>query len=216
MQGTSARTMQIHIWTPAGELFTFSDLDSFDSVAKFQGRLAALSGIAAERQKLTFRGRHLESSRVLVEYGIHEHHQGIITVEFEDSGVPCVFESNDSGVSDSSENGNLLLHSPRLVDLHSPRLMDSLQMASNSHFQEFGSKTVAASETSTCVPSECTSECGDVESCGASVLIPSVSSFTRGYSGDAFVDANSAHVTYLLLRHKRLEAAGLGVSTLCR
>lgn len=191
--------MQIHIWTPSGELITFSDLSSWDSVAELQNRLAVTTGIAYDRQKLTFRGRHLERSHVLVEYGIHEHHQGIITVGFEEVR-PCGHESDELGVSNSSDIRD---YSDNLPLRH--------------HCEDFGSKhVIASSETSTCLPSECTSDCGDVDSCGASVIVCDVISFTQGSSGDAFVDANSAHVKYLLLRHQRLEAAGLGVRTLCR
>jgi len=196
-------SMQIHVWTPAGVLLTLNDLSSWDSVANLQSRLAVLAGIVPEQQRLTFRGRRLETSRVLVEYGIHEHHQGIITIEFEEEGIPCVSESNVLRLSDSFAIGNSLLDSPllnRLPPITGP---------------ECGSKhLLAGSEASTCLPSECTSDCGDAESCGASVLLQDLPPI--GSSGDPFIDANSAHVTYLLMRRQRLEAAGLGVRTLCR
>jgi hypothetical protein len=188
--------MLIHIWTPRGELLELNDLNSWDSVADLQGRLAVLADIPAQRQKLTFRGRRLEKNRILVEYGIHEHHNGVIIIEFEES-EHSVFESNESVRADDSNIGSLLL-------LDGPQNLDSLRHSSDYIFKDFGAKQATVSEISTCAPSECASDCGDAE-----ITLPSAS------LRDAFVEANSAHVAYLLMRRQRLEAAGLGLRTLC-
>jgi len=95
-----------------------------------------------------------------------------------------------------------------------------------------------SSDGSTCVPSDCGSDIGDTESLGVSTPDAALSSpwqapllSPRGsYTSlvelvleqqeqrvlDAFVEANEAHIQYLLIRRQRLEAEGKGVRSLCK
>lgn len=145
--------MQIHIWTPAGELLIFDSIKSWHTVSELQSRLEVLAGVATERQKLTFRGRRLASGCVFLEYGIHEHRQHIYTIELEEVQEREIADpfSTEGGVAYSLVTGKPMLQKPPLVT--------SRQFARGSHLKEFSSKRCfVASEASTYAPSECTDD----------------------------------------------------------
>lgn len=187
--------MQIHVWSPAGELLVLKDMDSWDPVTRLQSCIAREACIPTERQRLSFGGRYLEGSRVLVEYGIHQQCQNIITIELEEIDVPCAHTAH------------------KMLMLGDTLETDSSKIDYSQHLDRSQFLSQETSEISTCAPSECTSDAGDSDACGVSVLTSAACANAQA-SGDAFVDANSAHITYLLMRHRRLEAAGLGVRAL--
>lgn len=183
--------MQIHIWTPAGELLIVNNLNSWDCVTLLQSCIAKETGILPEHQRLLFGGRQLEGGRALLEYGIHQQCERIITIQMEEIEVVCLRASYEELV-----------------------LASTLEAGSSQCNQcEHLFTNHASSETSTRAPSECTSDAGDVDACGASVLTSAACATTHTVY-DAFIEANEAHTAYLLMRHRRLEAAGLGVRDL--
>jgi len=206
--------MQIQIQTPTRGVLELN-VKPWDAVAALRQRLALLVGIAAEHQRLTFGGRYLEDSRVLLEYGIRPGREGSIIIELLEEIGEDVMKSSDRYVP----------HSPCVA-------LGRGQVIRKQSFQ--------SSEGSTCDPSDRESDIDDAESLaespdastsgllsplqsplssllGSCALHNSSVELRKGQPDlDAFVAANAAHVRYLLMRRQRLEAAGYGVKALSK
>jgi len=200
--------MQIQVRTPAGVLVTL-DVKPWDTVIALRCHLATLVGIAAERQRLNLGSRQLEDGRILLEYGIREQRAGDITIELSELEVPWTSATIGDAISGTQEF-------PHVVSTSHLRGLP---------FPELDAKCF--SPVSTCVPSECASDAGDLEMSGASIVASTAeltplpasayaSLVSQDKEEDAFVVANKAHISYLLMRRRRLEAEGYGLSALCR
>jgi len=208
--------MQIQIQTSTRGALEL-EVKPWDAVAALRQRLAPLVGIVAEHQRLTFGGRYLEDSRVLLEYGIRPGREGSIIIKL----LPEIGEDvmNITGI-----------YVPRTPCV----ALGRGQFIRKQSFQ--------SSEGSTCDPSDGESDIDDTESlavspdastsdlgllpplqsplsssCASCALHGSSVELRKGQPDlDALVAANSAHVEYLLNRRQRLEAAGYGVKALCK